>query len=168
MREVFLDITGYEGLYQISNMGRVRCIGKHLSKEYIMRTKTPPKNDYLRVQLRKDRIYKCHLLHRLVATHFIPNPSNKEQVNHKDGIKSHCSVFNLEWATRSENTMHAIKLGLVKFRIGDQHHSVKLTDKIVGQIRSIRRLNQTQIAKIYKVDRSTISKIVNNKRRVAV
>lgn len=105
MKEIWKDIKGYEGLYQISNMGRV----KRLEDNFITQGY---KGEYANFTLKKNGISKCFAIHRLVATHFIPNPLNKKEVNHIDGNKHNNCVNNLEWNTHQENTIHSYKTGL--------------------------------------------------------
>ena len=127
MNEIWKDIFGYEGLYQISNLGNVRSLGKTIkiktSKtrgEYYasIKSKYPKQHKdvggYLRVDLCKDRGHKNFLVHRLVALHFIPNPGMLDQVNHINGDKTNNCVENLEWCTQVENAVHAVKTGLFK------------------------------------------------------
>lgn len=100
MNEIFKDVTGYEGLYQISNLGRV----KSLKYDKFM---TPAiSNGYQRIGFTKNSIKKFYRVHRLVAQAFIPNPDNKPFVNHKDGVRDNNVVDNLEWCTISENEQH--------------------------------------------------------------
>lgn len=105
MGEYWKDISGYEGLYQVSTMGRIRRNG---------RIKIPHKDKggYLTVWLSKDSVQRNFKVHRLVAQAFLPNPENKKTVNHIDGNKTHNCLDNLEWATHSENVTHAVRLGL--------------------------------------------------------
>jgi hypothetical protein len=111
MNELWVDIKGYEGHYRISNTGIVFSIkrGKSL---------IGGRNEcgYAHVSLSKKNKTKTHRLNRLVAIHFIPNPDNLPEVNHKDGDKNNNSILNLEWSTVSHNRKHAYDLGLNKGR----------------------------------------------------
>lgn len=115
--EVWRDIPGLEGVYQVSSIGNVKRIKTRSGKE----CDRPLKywvlhSGYALYTLTYNgkRIRTC--AHRLVALAFIPNPDNKPYVNHKDGNKLNNSVENLEWVTASENTVHAIKTGLISER----------------------------------------------------
>lgn len=113
MVEEWRDIEGFEGLYQVSNLGEVKSLRKEralghsvkVTEEHILRPSTH-RDGYLRVVLMKDHVRYTRLIHRLVAQTFISNPENKPTVNHLDEIKTHNSVDNLEWATISENTTY--------------------------------------------------------------
>ena len=102
MKEVWKDVKGYEGLYRVSNFGRIwSCrFGREIS---------PAKSTdgYYQIRFYVNKSKKLFSVHRLVAMHFIPNPENKAQVNHKDGNVENNRVDNLEWATQSENLRHA-------------------------------------------------------------
>lgn len=121
MEEIWRDIEGYEGIYQVSNIGRVKSLnraihtkdGRCYIKHESLLNGSVDEDGYIRVGLTKDRKTKEIFIHRLVALTFIPNPENKPQVNHKDGIKHHNMLSNLEWATDKENVIHAIKNGLL-------------------------------------------------------
>ena len=103
--EEWRDIPGYECLYKVSNLGRIKRNGR-------LKTFRLDRGGYLTVWLCKDSEQKNYKVHRLVAQAFIPNPNNKLTVNHIDGYKQNNAVENLEWATHSENIIHANKTGL--------------------------------------------------------
>ena len=113
--ELWKDIIGYEGYYQISNLGNVRSVdrfdGVHDRQGAIMKPALK-RNGYLQVGLRKHSERKWFSVHRLVAIHFIENPDKKPQVNHIDGNKLNNTIENLEWVTEKENQNHAARLGL--------------------------------------------------------
>lgn len=102
MTEKWKDVDGYDGLYKVSNLGRVK--GKH-------RIKSQQDNGkgYLMVRLNKNGESRWHLVHRLVAKAFIENPENKPTVNHIDGNRKNNKFNNLEWATYSENNLHSYR-----------------------------------------------------------
>lgn len=106
--ENWKDVPGYEGLYQISNLGNV----KSLYSNKILKPSID-KYGYTRFSATKDKIQKTLIIHRLVAKLFIPNPNNLPQVNHKDGNKNNNCKNNLEWCTDSDNKKHAYKTGLM-------------------------------------------------------
>lgn len=117
LKEVFKDICGYEGLYQVSNLGNVKSLSfgaKNMRMSNISKLlKISTTNcGYCKVQLYKSGKPKMCYVHRLVAEAFIPNPENKSQVNHIDGNKLNNVVSNLEWVTASGNQIHAIEHNL--------------------------------------------------------
>lgn len=101
--EIWKDIAGYEGKYQVSNLGNVKSLRYRNKTEEHLLTKRPQKNGYLTVSLSKNSIYKNFLIHRLVADVFIENPYNFPQVNHIDEDKTNNCVDNLEWCTCKYN-----------------------------------------------------------------
>lgn len=109
MRELWKDIQGYEGLYQVSNTGKIKSL--HLGKNRILRS-TPNSCGYHKVELYKNKKSKVFYVHRIVAMSFIDNTYGKPQINHIDGNKNNNSVSNLEWVTASENQKHALKNNL--------------------------------------------------------
>lgn len=114
MEEIWKDIKSYEGLYQVSNLGKVRSFprkGTHTKKIHILKSGKNHKG-YLYVVLTNKYKKKTISIHRLVAQAFIPNPNNLPQVNHIDGDKLNNCVENLEWITNYDNMKHAMKLGL--------------------------------------------------------
>lgn len=101
MEEIWKDIKGYEGLYQVSNLGRVKSLGN--GKEKIRKTNISS-NGYLSLILVKNKKGKNFSVHRLVAEAFIDNPDNLPCVNHKDENKLNNCVDNLEWCTKQYNS----------------------------------------------------------------
>lgn len=119
MQEIWKNIPEYEGLYQVSNFGRVKSLDRfnykgHHNLEKILKPVKNVKNNYLYVTLCKNKKTKTFSLHRLVAICFIPNPDNLPVINHKDGNKSNNSVDNLEFCSYSHNEREAFRLRLKK------------------------------------------------------
>jgi len=117
--ENWKDIKGYEGLYQISDKGNIKSIDRSVVREnHFIKLKGQLKQcsinnrGYYSTTLCKNSHYQHFVIHKLVAIAFIPNPDNKEYINHKDGNKLNNSVDNLEWVTMSENNQHAYDIGL--------------------------------------------------------
>lgn len=174
MEEIWKDIQNYEGLYQISNKGRIKrlsgkCLGKagtYRSVSESILTNFPNKSryNYLYVNLNNNGI-KQFRVHRLVAIHFIDNPNNLEQVNHIDGNKSNNTVENLEWCTNQENMDHSKKNNLHKSRFRTNAPNVKLTEEQVKKIKN--RLNNKEygrnIAKDFNISEGMVSLIKHNK-----
>jgi len=159
--EIWKPIKGYEGLYEISSLGRVKSF-KRIKTRIL---KLCNSNGYLSVSLiDKNKVYKTFKIHRLVAINFIDNPENKEQVNHKNGIKSDNNLHNLEWCTPSENQIHANKTGLSNPPKGEKHHKSKLTEP---EVRWILQNYQKGLGKVFaekfKVSRNQIILIINKK-----
>lgn len=118
-KEIWKDIPNFEGLYQVSNQGRVKSLARYVNhgsrqifvKERILKTRKN-KNGYLAVYPCKNGKYKPMDIHRIVGVVFIDNPCGYGDINHKDGNKQNNFVENLEWCTRSSNIKHAYdKLG---------------------------------------------------------
>ena len=127
--EIWKDVVGFEGLYQVSNKGRVRGIDRvsptkcnsYKSTKGVLKHTVITKKGYEQVSLcdgSRNAVPHLKKVHRLVAEAFIPNPENKTQVNHKDLNKSNNCVENLEWVTPSENMQHAAKHGAVNRMYG--------------------------------------------------
>lgn len=109
--EVWKDVPGWEGLYQVSDRGRVKSLARDYTicnvavvhKQEALLKQHPGKFGYQLVELNYNGKAKCYPVHRLVAMAFIPNPENKPHVDHIDTITSNNSVENLRWVTPKEN-----------------------------------------------------------------
>ena len=116
--EQWKDIEEFKGLYQISNLGKVKSIeryknngrGMQLLPEKLKEVQIQP-NGYHYVNLYVNNKNHTRRIHRLVATAFIPNTESKPDVNHIDGNKANNTINNLEWSTKKENIQHMIKSG---------------------------------------------------------
>lgn len=121
--EEWKPIEGYEWFYEVSNLWNVRSLNYNKTWNIKEMVQSKKKMWYLWIMLHNPK--KDLLVHRLVAQAFIPNPENKEQVNHKNGIKTDNIISNLEWCTRSENTLHAFSNWLIKNAFYKVNHPCK-------------------------------------------
>lgn len=118
--EIWKDVVGYEGFYQVSDLGRVRSVERLVNapnnrrcvRQSVVLRQTLSNSGYYFVGLSVNGKLKNPSVHRLIAIAFKPNPENKPDVNHIDGVKTNNLLSNLEWATKSENGIHAFRLGL--------------------------------------------------------
>lgn len=173
--EIWKDVKDYEGSYQVSNLGRIKSLDRmvmystgfprlHKGK-YV--AKTPDKDGYFKVCLCNPLLNEKHFfVHRLVATAFIPNPSNKPVTNHLNGVKTDNRVENLEWATISENTQHSFDNKLQVAPKGSESKCSKLLDCQVLKIRYLYETgNYTRklLGEMFNISSSNILVIVNKK-----
>ena len=167
--EIFKDIPGYEGRYQITNYGRVyslEYIGPNNSVRGNKFLKPAVADGYHRIKLHKDKVIKSFAIHRLVGKAFIENPNNKPYINHKNFLRNDNFYLNLEWMTAKENTIHAFLNKRYPSRKGELNHSSKITKEQVLEIRRLLLENQvyiTDIAKTFKVNRRTIFELKSGK-----
>lgn len=164
MKEIWKNIRGYRGKYKISNLGRVKSF--HKCKE----------GNLLKNVLNKDIRYeivglclngklKTFYVHRLIAKAFIPNPKGLTEINHKNGIKTDNRIKNLEWTTKNDNIKHAINLGLIDTK-GEKNGRAKLNRSNINDIRrkyASGNYSYATLARVYKVSRNTITRIVKRK-----
>jgi hypothetical protein len=162
-------VPGYEGDYLISSDGLIfrasdaKTGGHKAGKAH--KTKTAP-NGYLITILCKNNVIKTHLVHRLVAMAFLPNPDDLPEVNHKNGIKSDTRVENLEWVTRSQNRIHShLVLGNTGPR-GEICGMAKLKADDVMAIRHAKAqgANRSELARRFGVSTVQIGRIVSGSR----
>lgn len=117
MIENWLPIKGFEGLYEVSDLGRIKVLEKRKGTNYSVLVpegiKKPSNNgNYFIVTICKNSTKFTRFVHRLVAQHFIDNALNLPEVNHIDGDKLNCAAYNLEWCTRAQNEKHSYEKGL--------------------------------------------------------
>ena len=155
-KEIWKPIKEYEGLYEVSNLGRVKRVGKSTNKTQadggLMKLRIE-KQGYLRVQLSKNNYRIKYSVHRLVAITFLPNLKNKPEVNHIDNNRINNEVNNLEWVTQKENQQHSVHQD--RHSRGERHGNSKLTDKAVREIRKS-KLTLSALGKIYGVNLTKI------------
>jgi len=112
MEEIWRDVVGYEGMYQVSDLGNIKSLNYNRTGKSKTLAKKHHKFGYVTVTLCKNGVCKNKSIHILVAEAFIANPKSLPCVNHIDGDKENNIVGNLEWVTYSQNTRHAIEKGL--------------------------------------------------------
>ncbi len=170
VEESWKPVLGYEGYYEVSNLGNVKSLKRRQTGNQYDRVEAILKpsvlyNGYLQVCLAIGQTKKKYSIHRLVAIAFLPNPENKPQVNHKNGIKGDPSLKNLEWATRSENMQHAYDTGLATgdgtARRGEKNAQSKYSREQVVTIKTLLKegLPMAKIAKQLSINREYIKTV---------
>ena len=153
--EIWKPIPEFEKSYEVSNLGRIRAIHGYggIPEGYILKTHYCRKG-YELVRLYKDNTLTNTTVHRCVAKAFIPNPTKKKTVNHIDGNKQNNSLENLEWATYSENHIHAFKAGLKtpplnalgkKWGNSSKYHNVTYDSSRNRWIASVKHLKKSYV-----------------------
>ena len=127
--ETWKSVKGYEGLYEVSNLGNVRSLRYNNTNKISPLKVYIEKAGYARVSLSKNGKSKNKRIHRLVAEAFIPNMNSLPQVNHIDGNKLNNNVKNLEWCSASRNQKHKYEMGLMVCKTGKAHHRTGKTGK---------------------------------------
>ena len=179
MDETWKDIDGYEGLYKISNFGRVLSLryGPKNRPSYIGEPKmmklSRSSSGYYHVQLYKDGKPTTKLVHSLVASAFVDNPFGKPEVNHIDGDKSNNKSTNLEWVTKSENLKHADRIGLrvspMKGITGALNHQSKPVLQYDLQGNFIKKWDcRAEAARFYNIAKERIGHCVNGKTKTCI
>jgi hypothetical protein len=167
--EKWIDIEGFEGIYQVSNFGKVKRLQGYVKNKQAVRvvpekilTPTPNETGYLRVRLSFKNKSTTHRVHRLVAKNFVANPNNYSEVNHEDLDKTNNHYSNLTWVTRQENVQHALK--------NNPRKNSKVTEEIKAFIRqnSIKnsgKFKHKEMAEMFGLSTYTVSDIYNYKGR---
>jgi hypothetical protein len=183
MEEIWKPITGFEGCHIISNLGRIMRLARIVKRksgrsgwktypvrEKLLRLNSPNIHGYVKVTLSKNgEVFQMLSVHRLVAMHFVPNPYEKPEVNHKNGIKTDNRAENLEWVTRVENIQHACRTGLFDNRVrGSRMHTAILTEADIPVIRRMlaegrQWRRHSRISKLFGVSRQAIMAIAYGK-----
>lgn len=166
MEEVWRPVVGYEGLYEVSNVGRLRNLGRRRVpriRGHFIEGGYPQVVLYRKGQARTDKV------HRIVAAAFIGPRPVAHQVNHIDGVKTNNAATNLEYVTPLQNIRHAQALGLLhtdpqKVR-GERNGKARLTEAAVREIRRLRpTTSATEIAARLGVHRATVDDVVKGRR----
>lgn len=155
--ERWLSIPGYEDIYWASSLGRIKSNYKILNPKHLC-------NGYKRVVLSFERTEKAFFIHRLVARAFLGECPLNKQVNHKDLDKLNNAIINLEYVTPKQNMNHAFNNRDMNTPKGSQNGISKLNENDILSIRGIYldgNITQNALARFYKVDQSTINRIVN-------
>ena len=170
-KEIWKDVIAYEGIYKVSNLGRVKRIGngsdgRKLSERIMNQKASGWKGKYLSVVLTKNNESKNQYVHRLVGIAFYGMPkNNKTQINHIDGNKHNNCLNNLEWVTAKENQQHRYTI-LNQSQNGENNAANKYPRTLIEKVISLyktKNYKQREIAKITGIDYRYVNLIVHNK-----
>ena len=169
--EQWKDIKGYEGLYRISTNGRVLALERIIYSNHTPSRKITLKQmimslsmntGYHRVSLTdRDGKNKSFYVHRLMAVAFIPNPLNRNEINHKNGIRGDNTLSNIEWCTHSENIQHAVRTGLQPLN-NKAVYKLSTTNDKLNIYKSIKEAGIEN-----SIDTSSITKVCKGKQHTA-
>ena len=162
MLEIWKDIKGYEGLYQVSNTGKVRSLNYH--RMGVIRELKLIKHHcgYLEIGLKKNGKRKIFKVHRLVAEAFIPNPDNLPQVNHKDECKTNNCVDNLEWCDVSYNCNYGTRNERMSRKLFKTVLQFTLNGDFIKEYESVK-----EVTELLGLKQSTLSSALTGRNRTA-
>lgn len=170
MEEIWKDVKGFEGKYQVSSIGRVRSLDRltvdHLGRSYFT------KGRIMKLELIKgyhyvglsEKVTKNFQVHRLVAFAFLEPDENRKTVNHKNGIKNDNRVENLEWANYSEQVIHSVMTGLRPKSVGEKSNLAKISEEQMYKIRELYKtglFTMEELAKKFNLSNGNISNIIH-------
>lgn len=155
--EIWKDVVGYEGKYQVSNLGRLRS-------RFKIRNPVKRKDGYWHAKLRIKGVEKVKLIHRLVAESFLIGRPDQLEVNHKDGDRANSNLSNLEWVTRGENAKHAFKF-LGKSNRGEKNPRNKIPESEIKLLRTFKnnKASREFFSKRYGILPSSVTGIINRR-----
>lgn len=169
-KDIAFQGKSYAGYYQVSDLGNVRSVdrfiqykdGKRVFKEGQSIVGSYDKDGYHQVLLYIKTVRKTARVHRLVLETFVPNIEMKPEINHLNGIKGDNRIENLEWATSSENRLHAVKTGLQPTQYGKNNPNNKLSEGDVLKIRKLRKEGKAlkKIAEIIGTSESNVKNVI--------
>ncbi len=171
MEEVWKDIPKYEGIYQASNLGRIKSLARQDRRGHGWPTKIlkpdATRNGYLQVLLSRDGVITKKYVHHLILEVFVgPCPPGKQR-NHINGDKADNSIGNLEYCTGSENHFHSYRVLGKQAAKGSKQGGAKLNEEQVQAIRRLHAAKQAtgqELAKMFNISESSISAIVLRQR----
>jgi len=178
MEEIWKDIKGYEGLYQVSNLGRVKSFDRYMKNKHgtytlkkgrILKNSILKSTGYLRVSLSHEGKFISKQVHRLVAEAFIPNPNNYPIINHKDENILNPRADNLEWCTYKYNNNYgntAIKKSIthkINQKNSKKVYQYDLYGNFIKEWKSTR-----EVARFFNIDNNTISRCCRNLKKSAL
>jgi hypothetical protein len=163
--EQWKPVVGYEGLYEVSDLGRVRSIHFQGISRIRMLSMNQKKNGYLITELSKGKKQKRIYVHKLVTQAFLGERPLGMEVNHKDGNKLNAALSNLEYVTQAENRDHALRTGLFKPLYGEDAYGAKLTNDKVRRMKKFRAMGMriVLISKLFRLPYYHVSLILNGK-----
>lgn len=164
MSEEWRPVRGYEGLYEVSNIGRIKSL-----RNNIVLKQLDSGNGYFKVLFSKCGKVRSFWVHRLVASAFVPNPNDLPVVDHLDGNKRNNNAENLDWCTSGDNSRRAWNNGLIPplpVMYGEQHPNHVLTREKASDIRRLYatgEYTQRQLGSVFGVSQATIKSILKNR-----